>query len=1262
MMTTRAPVGTSQNTALSGEDLAALEADLGRLNEVAPGLGDRAVRYVASGTDTSVLMEIKSLGTVAMAPFYAYPGQYFGAEYEQRQALRRRALVDTQAWRPAVLHRFAILLDTMQNAAGQYQYRKVDPKAPGWLLLLITEVRHVTHSYGPVTEPSIRRFHSAQRLDELLTAAGEPKEALLHHLYGPFNYDATNSTYMDGLSGYLVENAHLVAATVPHLHADGRERLMHDLGRLKIGTGAFFDVVFSSAVGTSKAVRKASRAILQEAPAGRLLGRAAETLASGSTDERRETVELLAMLVGAEARDTLAAHGEGEKSKPVRDAIAAALTRIGAAPAAAAKTDTKITTEVAGGMPAIDGSVIDIPPVPPFPADTPLPAEALEPIRQQIAPFNALVARQNAEQKALYEARGWNWFRPDPGIDESTAPVDRFLALINGSKTVNGLPIRSPDPLSAMMRNREWDQKPFSDLLSRPDFTLWHLLRLVRADLPHLQAVLNVVNGNSGILPFRILRARLEQGLDFRLVVHMLAELGLPTDGPMRVSLSWHHNAAYADLDCPTLCFYFLEHLDLIEEALGVRPKSGEHELPEKGALQLLAWLPKIPATLLRPLLELALGPGKQARAPARRLLAAAAGIDDAIVARLADAKKEIRATTAEWIGERGMRGAVPALKAALKKKKSEEGRAALLTALARLGEDISEHFSPKALAAEAEKGLAKTPAKSLDWFPFTALPSLRWGDGKTVDPTVVKWWIVLADKLKDPAGNALFELYLDRLRTEDAERFGLFLLQTFIERDTATCSEEDALAYAKQYADQRQQSWRSWQQGNPERAAQHPFNYEQVFTTAKAAKLGEHVYSCSENKGLLGLTMRAPGPDAGALVRRYLKDHGNKVNQSKALLLALARNPSPAAIQVVLAAANRLKQKTVQALARELIDGIAERRGWSADELADRTIPSAGFDEAGEMELDCGEGRLFRAIYLGDGKIDLLNPDGKAVKALPAPRTDHDKEAVGESKKALANARKEVKQVEAMQRQRLYEAMCVERTWAPETWTTCLQRHPIAGRLCQRLVWLALDAEGRTLAGFRALEDGTLSGDTDDTVEIGDAAAIKLAHQALLPAADAEAWARHLKDYEVDPLFPQFGKALLNAAGDAREATAIEDRKGWMIDSFKLQSAAGKLGYERGEVGDGGGFYEYVKRFDGVGLRAVIEFSGSYVGANESFPCALIGLSFQRIAGQGRRIGKGLRLSEVPPVLLSEAWGDLHAVAAAGSGFDRDWEKKRYF
>jgi hypothetical protein len=33
--------------------------------------------------------------------------------------------------------------------------------------------------------------------------------------------------------------------------------------------------------------------------------------------------------------------------------------------------------------------------------------------------------------------------------------------------------------------------------------------------------------------------------------------------------------------------------------------------------------------------------------------------------------------------------------------------------------------------------------------------------------------------------------------------------------------------------------------------------------------------------------------------------------------------------------------------------------------------------------------------------------------------------------------------------------------------------------------------------------------------------------------------------------------------------------------------------------------------------------------------------------------------LAKVAPVLLGEVWSDLHTIAAAGSGFDVDWQKK---
>jgi hypothetical protein len=45
---------------------------------------------------------------------------------------------------------------------------------------------------------------------------------------------------------------------------------------------------------------------------------------------------------------------------------------------------------------------------------------------------------------------------------------------------------------------------------------------------------------------------------------------------------------------------------------------------------------------------------------------------------------------------------------------------------------------------------------------------------------------------------------------------------------------------------------------------------------------------------------------------------------------------------------------------------------------------------------------------------------------------------------------------------------------------------------------------------------------------------------------------------------------------------------------------------------------------------------------------------------GMNRR-GGNLPLKDLPSVLLAECVGDLRALAAAGSGFDPEWEKKVY-
>src|SRR5262249_25217908 len=278
---------------------------------------------------------------------------------------------------------------------------------------------------------------------------------------------------------------------------------------------------------------------------------------------------------------------------------------------------------------------------------------------------------------------------------------------------------------------------------------------------------------------------------------------------------------------------------------------------------------------LLPPLLNIALSSRKVARTAAREALAPAKGIDEAIVARLVDPKKEVRATAADWLADRAPPQAADALKNALKKEKAEVARAAMLSALASLGEDISGYFDEKALKKEAEAGLAKNASKSLEWFPWSALPVLRWKRGKTIPADVVRWWIVLADKLKDPQGNALFELYLDRCEPADALQLGSFVLKAFIERDTVSPSDAEANAFAEQMTNQQMQWMLQYRAKNP--SYPEP-KREQIFRGFRNAKLAEHLYSASENKGILGFAVRASGSEAAALVKAYAKEHGKKV------------------------------------------------------------------------------------------------------------------------------------------------------------------------------------------------------------------------------------------------------------------------------------------------------------------------------------------------------------------------------------------------
>ncbi|MCA9616144.1 MAG: WGR domain-containing protein, partial [Myxococcales bacterium] len=68
----------------------------------------------------------------------------------------------------------------------------------------------------------------------------------------------------------------------------------------------------------------------------------------------------------------------------------------------------------------------------------------------------------------------------------------------------------------------------------------------------------------------------------------------------------------------------------------------------------------------------------------------------------------------------------------------------------------------------------------------------------------------------------------------------------------------------------------------------------------------------------------------------------------------------SDAALVALHRFSEKAKTKKLKSVALETMEEIAEARGLSADELADRLVPDLGLDEAGTLELDLGERVLF--------------------------------------------------------------------------------------------------------------------------------------------------------------------------------------------------------------------------------------------------------------------------------------------------------------
>jgi Domain of unknown function (DUF4132) len=616
----------------------------------------------------------------------------------------------------------------------------------------------------------------------------------------------------------------------------------------------------------------------------------------------------------------------------------------------------------------------------------------------------------------------------------------------------------------------------------------------------------------------------------------------------------------------------------------------------------------------------------------------------------LASGSKDTRVVALEWIAKLRITEATQALSDACKKEKVETLRASMVRVLVGFGVPIDSFLDRALLVKEAEKTLKKGMPEALAFVAINTLPAVHWKDGTRLDPRVLAAWLVSAHKSKSPIASPLIVAYAAELQEAEREALGRAIYERWSEADFAprnlTSAQRERI---QDYADHRK---------IPFEQAQYQPDFKMNTMGWGTADYSSIEQGALDQRGVLALAAAlAPRFLAPECVRYVKLYRGLRIGQSRAMVHMLAGMETAAATQALVALSLRFRTASLRKEAEKMVNDLAARRGWTPDELADRTMPTAGLDEAGCLELafvkplaadDAPDPEAEREITRCftaklDPNLDLAlfaSGDGSLIPLakLPEPRKEEDTKHAGEEKKRLAASKKELKALISAQRARLYAAMCSERVWTADAFAAVYLSHPVMKHVAARLLLQVTYADGPSQV-CRPSGDGSYVDDVDSTIVIPGDSKVRLAHSAHLTPDEEARWGRHCSDYEVVPFFGQLGRKRFELNGLNTNETRIPSSH--TINSFKLRGLATRLGFDRGPTGDGGHVYSYEQRLPSLGLSVVIAHSSVYLG-DQNQDITLEGIEFVRAEQHA-----AMPLGTVPRVLLHEGWNVLLELTA---------------
>jgi predicted DNA-binding WGR domain protein len=339
---------------------------------------------------------------------------------------------------------------------------------------------------------------------------------------------------------------------------------------------------------------------------------------------------------------------------------------------------------------------------------------------------------------------------------------------------------------------------------------------------------------------------------------------------------------------------------------------------------------------------------------------------------------------------------------------------------------------------------------------------------------------------------------------------------------------------------------------------------------------------------------------------------------------------------------AGKVKFKALQDRAREKINAVAEARGLSAAELADRLVPDLGLDEQGTLTLDFGPRRFFV------GFDETLKPfvkdaQGARLKDLPKPLKSDDTALAEAATERYKQMKKDAKAVASLQVVRLEQGMVERRRWPAADFRLFFLQHPLMRHLAARLVWGVYE-QGQLTGGFRVAEDWTLADAQDVQYVLPESATVGIAHVLEMPAALQAAFGQVLADYEILQPFRQLGRETYALTPEELQASEIKRFASKQVASGSVMGLINR-GWERGQAQDAGWVGWFTRRV-GDGLTAQLDLDPGLSIGDPSYEPK------QRLAGivlrkTGTWDTDGLvHFERLDPIIASELLRDVALLA----------------